>query len=69
MLRINHQRLQNLKTPVTSYEAHDVPGKTSEGRPLDMEEAVKKLDSYVRFPRKIELCVGALVMLAKVSSS
>lgn len=48
--------------------AYDVPGETATGERLTLDAAKKKLNEETRFPEKLDLRIGAQVMLVMVSS-
>jgi len=65
--RINRQKLNTCQGPTKVYLAQDMPGTTALGVPLGREEATKLLNQETRFPEKLDLRIGAQVMLVMVS--
>lgn len=63
---INDERLRGLRKELVPFHSFDVPGTHSEGYPVTIEAAIKKLNSHTKFPQSIDICEGALVMLIKV---
>jgi hypothetical protein len=50
------------------YLAQDTPGETAAGIRLGRDEATKMLNQETRFPEKLDLRIGAQVMLIMVCS-
>ena len=66
MDNINRKELGTCQGSTTLYFAQDAPGNTATGLRVGREEATKMLNQETRFPEKLDLRVGAQVMLIMV---
>lgn len=66
---MNLMQLLSCPGQTTCYMAQDTPGQYATGERLTMEVARKKLNEETRFPEKLELRIGAQVMLILVCCS
>jgi hypothetical protein len=66
--KINLRELGTCVGPTTMYLAQDTPGETAAGIRLGRDEATKMLNQETRFPEKLDLRIGAQVMLIMVCS-
>jgi hypothetical protein len=65
----NNARLAELRGPLHTFEAQDLPGWDSQGRELSLGQATELLDRRITWPQELNLRVGAQVMLLTVSTS
>ena len=66
---MNEAELQTCAGRTEVYLAEDMPGTTAAGVALGREEATKMLNEETRFPEKLDLRVGAQIMLIMVCRS
>jgi hypothetical protein len=65
--QLNHAQLKGCAAPTRTFKAVDRPGRTATGEDLTLKEATKRLNDETRFAEKLELRIGAQVMLLMVS--
>jgi hypothetical protein len=63
---MNEKELATCQGPTKVYFAEDWPGTTAAGEQLSRKETTKRLNEETRFPIKLDLRVGAQVMLIMV---
>lgn len=63
---INDDKLELCTGSTSVFRAQDMPGTTAQGVQLGLEDATKLLNQETRFPERLDLRVGAQVMLIMV---
>jgi ATP-dependent DNA helicase PIF1 len=64
--RLNDKELATCQGPTKVYFAQDLPGTTAAGVRLSRKETTKRLNGETRFPQKLDLRLGAQVLLIMV---